>query len=281
MAVNHYENFPVASFLLPTHLRPAVRALYAFARGADDIADEGDVSDEQRIAGLNHYAEQLKKIECGELPDSPQFQTLERVIQQYQLPLQSFYRLLSAFKQDVLKKRYQNYAELLDYCARSANPVGELILHLYGQATPQNVFDSNAICSALQLINFWQDVALDWDKQRIYLPEEDKQQFGVTETHIADQICDSAWQRLMQFEINRTRELMLSGSQLALRLPGRLGLELRAVVQGGLRILEKIELKQNDVFKHRPQLTTWDWLVIGWRSLKMNKRQVAPNIRLT
>jgi len=269
MAVNHYENFPVASVLLPARLRPAVRALYVFARSADDIADEGNASDEERIAGLKSYATQLGKIEAGNLPDDVQFQTLQNIIQQYQLPLQPLYQLLSAFKQDVVQKRYQNYAQLLDYCDRSANPVGQLILHLYGAATPKNIQDSNAICSALQLINFWQDVLIDWQKQRIYLPLDDMQRFGVTEQHIADQLCDTDWQALMQFELQRTHELMLSGSQLATRLPGRVGLELRAVVQGGLRILEKIELKQKNVFKARPTLNRWDWIVIGWRIIWM------------
>ena len=273
MSVNHYENFPVASFLLPASLRPAVRALYAFARGADDIADEGDATDEDRIAALDHYAAQLKKIEqgadLGHLSDSDQFRALRDVIIKYRLPYQSLYALLSAFKQDVVKKRYQNYAELLDYCDRSANPVGQLILQLYGHATPENVRDSNAICSALQLINFWQDVAIDRHKQRIYIPLDDLQQFGVGESDIENAVCNPAWQALMQFEVQRTRTLMMSGSQLACRLPGRIGLELRSVVQGGLRILEKIELKQGNVFQNRPTLLLWDWLVIGWRIFRM------------
>ncbi|PRC91205.1 squalene synthase HpnC [Solimicrobium silvestre] len=269
MAVNHYENFPVASFLLPARLRPAVRALYTFARSADDIADEGDANDEQRIAGLNSYAAQLAQIKRGDTPDDAQFQVLQQTIAQYQLPIQPLYQLLSAFKQDVVKKRYANYAELLDYCDRSANPVGNLILHLYGAATPQNLHDSDAICSALQLINFWQDVAIDWQKQRIYIPLDDMQRFGVSEQTIGEQICDPAWRALMQFEVQRTRELMLSGSQLACRLPGRIGLELRAVVQGGLRILEKIELKQENVFQDRPKLNKWDSLVIAWRVIWM------------
>ena len=272
MAVNHYENFPVASFLLPATLRPAVRALYTFARDADDIADEGDASDEQRIAALNDYAEQLAKIERGEVPDVVQFQILQKVIHQYHLPVQPLYQLLSAFKQDVVKKRYQNYEELSDYCDRSANPVGQLILHLYGKATPENIRNANAICTALQLINFWQDVAVDWQKQRIYLPQDDMQRYGVTESGIENQICDDAWCKLMRFELTRTRELMMSGSQLACRLPGRIGLELRAVVQGGLRILDKIELKQGNVFQDRPQLTLWDWLVIGWRVFCMRRK---------
>lgn len=269
MAVNHYENFPVASLLLPARYRPAVRALYAFARGADDIADEGQADNAERIAGLDFFAAQLDLIQRGEQPDQAQFLSLQEVISQYHLPLQPLYQLLSAFKQDVIQKRYATYAELLDYCDRSANPVGQLILHLYGQATPDNLRDSNAICSALQLINFWQDVALDWEKQRIYIPQEDMTRFGVTEQHVQNAQCDTAWQALMQFELQRTRSLMLSGSQLACRLPGRIGLELRAVVQGGLRICEKIEINQGNVFQNRPVLSKWDWLVIGWRILRM------------
>jgi len=267
MTVNHYENFPVASFLLPARLRPAVRALYTFARSADDIADEGDASDEQRIAGLNGYAAQLEKIERDELPENEQFRNLQAVIRQYRLPVQPLFQLLSAFKQDVVQKRYATYADLIDYCDRSANPVGQLILHLYGAATDKNLQDSNAICSALQLINFWQDVAIDWHKQRIYIPLEDLQRFGVTETQIAEQISDTAWQTLMQFELRRTRALMLSGADLACRLPARIGLELRGVVQGGLRILEKIE--RESVFHRRPVLNKWDWIVVTWRVLWM------------
>jgi len=269
MAVNHYENFPVASLLLPARLRPAVRALYAFARGADDIADEGNAGNEERIAGLDYYAAQLDKIERGETPEPEQFRILQQVITQYRLPTTPLYQLLSAFKQDVVQKRYEHYDQLFDYCNRSANPVGQLILHLYDAATPENLRDSNAICSALQLINFWQDVALDWEKQRIYVPLDDMRQFGVTEQHINHQQYDAAWQALMAFELQRTRELMLSGSQLALRLPGRIGLELRSVIQGGLRILEKIELVQGNVFQHRPVLSKWDWVVIGWRIVRM------------
>jgi squalene synthase HpnC len=269
MSINHYENFPVASFLLPARLRPAVRALYTFARNADDIADEGEISDDQRIAGLEAYATQLEKIDRGEKPDNVEFQFLQNIVLQYQLPTQPLYDLLSAFKQDVLRKRYATYDDLLDYCSRSANPVGNLILHLYGAATPQNKRDSDAICSALQLINFWQDVAIDWQKLRIYIPLEDLQRFGVTEQTIAESIADQAFIAVMHFEIQRTRALMLSGSPLTTRLSGRIGLELRAVVQGGLRILEKIERQPESVFDNRPTLTKWDWLVIGWRVLLM------------
>ena len=269
MSINHYENFPVASFLLPARLRPAVQSIYFFARSADDIADEGDLSDNERLAGLSTYEDYLDQIEQRQELQLPEFNTLKNIIIQYQLPIQPLRDLLSAFKQDVVTKRYETYAQLLDYCNRSANPVGRLMLHLYQAATPQNCRDADAICSALQLINFWQDVAIDWDKQRIYVPLQDLAQFEVSEAHINAQRCDPKWQALMQFEVQRARELMLSGAALAPRLKGRIGVELCAVVQGGLRILEKIERNQFDVFTRRPTITKWDALVIGWRSVWM------------
>ncbi|MDR6582627.1 squalene synthase HpnC [Herbaspirillum sp. BH-1] len=267
MAVDHYENFPVASLLLPAHLRPAVGAIYAFARSADDIADEGDAEPAQRLAALQAYEAQLDLIAAGSRCTKPIFQRLQQTVADHALPLQPFRDLLSAFRQDVVTTRYARYEDLLDYCRRSANPVGTLMLHLYGAATEENLRDSDAICSALQLINFWQDVAIDWEKERIYLPLEDLARFGVSPQDIADGCSAPRWQQLMQFEIMRARDLMLSGAPLARRLPGRIGLELRMVVQGGLRILERIERVQGDVFRQRPRLGKRDWLIVGWRGL--------------
>ncbi|MBV8624883.1 MAG: squalene synthase HpnC [Herbaspirillum sp.] len=269
MAVDHYENFPVASLLLPAHLRPAVGAIYAFARSADDIADEGEAQPAQRLAELHAYAQQLDLIEAGQASNHPIFQRLRPYIAAHALPLQPFRDLLSAFRQDVVTTRYARYEDLLDYCRRSANPVGTLMLHLYKAASEENLRDSDAICSALQLINFWQDVAIDWKKARIYLPMEDLQAHGLSEQDI-DQACrDQRWQALMRFEVARARALMLSGAPLAKRLPGRIGWELRLVVQGGLRILERIEQVEGDVFRQRPKLGKWDWLVVAWRGLTM------------
>src|SRR5690606_19720479 len=241
MPVEHYENFPVASLLLPARLRPAVETIYAFARSADDIADEGDATNEERLAGLSAYEAELDRIRQGQPGESLLFRKLADVIHQYQLPLAPFYDLLSAFKQDVTTTRYPSFDTLLDYSRRSADPVGRLLLALYEAASPQNLRESDALCSALQIINFWQDVALDWRKSRIYLPLEDMARFQVTERHLAEALSDDAWRALMRFEVDRARQLMLSGAALPLRLPGRIGWELRLVVQGGLRILEKIE----------------------------------------
>ncbi len=271
MSVNHYENFPVASILMPKRLRPAIAVIYAFARSADDFADEGDWLPQQRLDALTGYEDELGRIARGDVTDNPLFIALGQVIREYALPLQPFHDLLSAFKQDVVTTRYLSFGSLLDYCRRSANPVGVLMLHLYGQAHPENIRDADQICSALQLINFWQDVAIDWDKQRIYLPQEDLHRFGVTEDHLAEQLLTSQWCALMQFEIDRARAMMLSGAPLALRLPGRIGWELRMVVQGGLRILERIEANGLDVFRKRPTLGKSDWLQVIWRSMTMRR----------
>lgn len=272
MPVDHYENFPVASVLLPARLRPAVEAIYAFARSADDIADEGDASPEARLTALSRYEDALDRIESGEQIESPLFTNIAEVAQHFRLPLQPLRDLISAFKQDVVTTRYEQLEDLLDYCRRSANPVGRLMLLLYEAASPENQEDSDAICSALQLINFWQDVAIDWKKERIYLPLADMARFSVTEAHIADERVDDAWRALMRFEVDRARAMMLSGSSLAIRLPGRVGWELRFVVQGGLRILERIEAVDYDVFRHRPVLGPFDWLTMLWRAATMKIR---------
>lgn len=275
MSVDHYENFPVASILLPARLRPAVEVIYAYARSADDLADEGDASPEERLAALSAYESELDRIAAAETPDTALFQALARVIVEYQLPLQPLRDLLSAFKQDVVTTRYSDFPRLLDYCRRSANPVGNLMLHLYGAANADNLRDSDAICSALQLINFWQDVAVDWQKTRIYLPLDDMHAYKVGQEHIAAQCIDDAWRKLMQFETSRARNMLLSGAPLALRLPGRIGWELRLVVQGGLRILECLEAADYDMFRHRPKLGKTDWLRLIWRAIHMKSVQQA------
>jgi squalene synthase HpnC len=274
MPADHYENFPVASVLLPRRLVPAVEAIYAFARSADDIADEGDATPAERLAALEHYEASLIRIERGQAAegDLQHRQMIDRlagVIAQHGLPMAPFHDLLSAFKQDVVTTRYEHFDALLDYCRRSANPVGRLMLQLYGAADAVNVRDADAICSALQLINFLQDVAIDLEKGRIYLPQEDLVRFGVTPEALTNGVMDDRYQALMTFELTRARALMLSGSPLALRLPGRIGWELRLVVQGGLRIVERIAASDCDVFTRRPQLQKRDWVVILWRALRM------------
>lgn len=281
MAVDHYENFPVASLLLPARLRPAVQAIYAFARGADDVADEGDASPLQRLARLHDYQLALEACARGEtVKDSGLervFSRLGVVIRQHQLPLQPFRDLLDAFIQDVGKPRYADFVELADYCRRSANPVGQLMLQLYQAAGPQQLAQSDAICTSLQLINFLQDVAIDWQKGRVYLPADEMSAFGVAEEDIAAARNTPHWQALMKFQLERARGLMQSGAPLACSLPGRIGWELRLVVLGGLRVLERIAAVDYDVFRHRPELGRRDAALLLWRAARFSRHAVGAD----
>ena len=266
MPNQHYENFPVASPLLPREMRAPVRVLYAFARSADDLADEGDASPEDRIAALDAYEAELDRIDAGLAPATPLFAQVAATLREHTIGTRLLRDLLSAFRQDVRQTRYASFVLLLDYCSRSANPVGRLMLALVAEQRESSLSMSDSICSALQIINFLQDVAIDWEKSRIYLPQEDLQRFGVTEQQIAGAQINENWRALMQFEIDRARRMMHEGAPLALQIGGRLGWELRLIVQGGLRILEKIEGAGHDVFRHRPVLGATDWLRMLWRA---------------
>jgi squalene synthase HpnC len=265
--VDHYENFPVASWLAPAALRPAIVAIYHFARAADDIADEGDAVASERLAQLAHYGAMLGRISAGGRPDEPPFAALADAIREHTLPMAPFRDLLSAFRQDVVKTRYQNFRELLDYCSRSANPVGRLLLHLYRIDDRERQEQADAICTGLQLANFWQDIAIDWNKGRVYLPADDMIRCEVTEKQIADGRCDEHWRQLIAFEVQRTRAMLESGRTLAQALPLRLKLELRMVVAGGLRILRSIDAVGGDVFRHRPVLSRGDWAAMSAAAL--------------
>lgn len=267
MAVDHYENFPVASLFLPARFRHPVAQIYRFAREADDLADEGNAPDAVRLARLEHFREQLRKIERGMAPDIPWFATLAEVIRVHQLPLGAFLDLLSAFAQDVTKKRYGNFAEVLDYCRRSANPIGRLLLVLYGAATPQNFRYSDAVCSSLQVINFLQDIAVDYRKGRIYLPLDEMAGLGVSEEQIARGDTGGNWRAFMAFQIDRAREMLIGGAPLGRMLKGRIGLEMRMIVEGGDRILSKIAAAGGDVFGRRPVLKWSDWPLMLLRAL--------------
>lgn len=267
MPVNHYENFPVASILLPKRLRPAVEAIYAFARSADDIADEGEASPEVRLAQLDEYADCLDKIEQGEIPRHPLFNALATQVQRHKIPIQPFRDLLSAFRQDVEKTRYANLGEVIDYCRRSANPVGRLMLHLYGENDPGSLAYSDAICSSLQLINFLQDIAVDYKKNRIYLPQDELARYQITESQIAHGDCSGLWHQFMIKQIARTRSLLETGAPLGHRLKGRIGVELRMTIAGGLTILRKLHADPGCVFERRPVLCWHDWVTMLARTL--------------
>lgn len=263
MATGHYENFPVASLLLPAELREPIEVIYRFARSADDFADEGADPPDIRLEKLNRYRAQLERVARAQPALDALFEDLARIVRVHALPLPLFQDLLDAFSQDVIKKRYASFAEVSDYCRRSANPVGRLLLHLFKRTSEPDLRASDAICSALQLINFWQDVDIDYRRDsRIYLPQDEMARHGVTERHLAEQRCDAAWQDLMEFQVRRSRQMMRSGTTLGRTLPGRVGLEIRATIQGGLRILDKIEAVGYDVFRRRPVLKAWDWPVL-------------------
>ena len=231
---SHYENFPVASLLLPGQLRDPIAAIYAFARTADDVADEGNATTSKRLESLDTMSAALQQIVAGQPPDEPMYHALADTVHRYQLPIDLFEHLLSAFRQDVTQKHYANFGQLIDYCRRSANPVGRLLLHLEKQASERNLALSDAICSALQLINFLQDIAQDYvENGRIYLPQDEMQRFGVDENAIARQHNDPAIRSLVQFQIERANKLLGSGSLLGKTLPGRFGLEVRAIILGG------------------------------------------------
>ncbi len=266
MPVDHYENFPVASVLMPKRLRKPVAAIYHFARAADDIADEGDLSNEDRLQQLNDFRDELDHIAADETPLLPLFKHLAAEIKEHALPMQPFHDLLDAFSQDVVKKRYANYEELSDYCRRSANPVGNLLLHLYEEASPVNIAYSDAICTSLQLINFWQDVAKDHTIGRIYLPQDDMAKFGIKEEQIGKHIVNTEWCALMKSQVDRARALMLQGAPLGSVLSGRIGLEMRMIIAGGMRILDKLEAADYDMFRRRPVLRPFDWVIMLFNS---------------
>jgi len=271
MPINHYENFPVASLLLPANLREPIETIYAFARSADDIADEGDIPPEKRLEQLATYRNALDAIESGGLAgmcgQPPLFARLARTILNHNLPLKPFHDLLDAFQQDIEKKRFDDFNDLADYCRRSANPIGRLLLVLYNADTVENLPLADCICTGLQLVNFWQDVAEDWKKGRIYLPLQDLAHFKVTEEDIAASRCDERWQALLAFEVARTRVILNTGAPLARRLSGRIGWELRLIVAGGLHILDRIEAVGYDVFARRPRIDSLGKLAVAWRAL--------------
>ena len=273
---SHYENFPVASWLCPRHLRAPIAAIYVFARTADDIADEGNAPAQQRLDDLHAFgtdltAASLARPHSGRWPLV--FEPLGRMIRQFQLPVAQLADLLDAFAQDVAKTRdgagYETHDELLDYCRRSANPVGRLLLHLYGVSDEVSRQHSDNICTALQLINFWQDLGTDIRNGRYYLPHQDCVAYGVSQSELIDRRQTPNVSSLIAHQVHLARATMRNGSQLAKNVPGRAGWELRMVVQGGLRILDKIETLKFTTLVTRPKISIWDMPVMLLRALRM------------
>ena len=279
-AIDHYENFPVASWLCPPRLRPPIAAIYHFARTADDLADEGDAAPAQRLADLAAYRADLHAIARDAAPSArwaAVFTPLATQMQAFALPLQPLDDLLSAFGQDVAKTRdgaaYADMAELLDYCRRSANPVGRLLLHLYGVTSDEALAESDAICTALQLINFWQDLSVDIPRGRYYLPLAECAAHGIVITDPATQFAalrsDPNTTQLIASCARHASATMQKGSKLVHRIPGRAGWELRAVVQGATRILDKIAALDHRTLEQRPTVGKADVPLILWRMLWM------------
>ncbi|MAT40256.1 MAG: squalene synthase HpnC [Ectothiorhodospiraceae bacterium] len=264
IAMSHYENFPVASRLMPREIRPSIAAVYAFARFADDIVDEGNLSSDERHRRLDAWREQLNT--CTTDPRDPVFLALGDTITAYDLPLQDFHDLLDAFQQDIHKERYETFEEVLAYCERSANPVGRILLSLFRIRNSETVPPSDALCTALQLTNFWQDVSVDREKPRYYLPAEDMARFSVEIEELHRQSANTSVKNLIRFEVLRTREYFSDAESLFTHLPFRLRLEIKAVWHGGSRILDLIERQDFDILAQRPVLTKADWVSILLRS---------------
>lgn len=269
LARSHYENFPVGSVLIPKRLRKHVYAIYAFARTADDFADEGygqGYTERERLDLIEEWRLMLKQSETGDARH-PVFVALADTRTEFDLPVALFEDLLSAFSQDVTFNRYESFDQLLDYCRRSANPIGRLILLLFGYRDDERLRWSDEICSALQLANHWQDVAIDLAKDRVYLPEEDLSRFDLRVDDLRQGRIDERFTRMMKFEVARAREMFVRGKPLCTSVRGRLGLELRSVWLGGMRILERIEANGYDVFKHRPVISLSDKITILLRAV--------------
>jgi phytoene synthase len=265
LARGHYENFPVASRLVPPFMRPAVQAIYAFARMADDFADEAAYEGE-RLERLTDWEAMLEDCHHGRA-SHPVFIALKAAIDRHALSRQPFRDLLQAFRLDVVKRRHPDRESLLDYCRLSANPVGRLILHLFGRSEPRLLEWSDAICTALQLTNHWQDVAIDIAKDRIYLPEDARQRHGVSEDDLRTGRMTPGFRALMEEEVAFTRRLFDAGRPLCDAVSGRLRWELRLTWLGGQRILEKIEGVDYDVYTRRPRLRAGDALRLSRRAL--------------
>jgi len=271
LARAHYENFPVASYLLPATLRPHVAAVYAFARLADDMADEGTRPAAERLADLDRWDARLDAALGGRPQDGEPhafvFTAIRHTIETCRLPAGLLHDLVSAFRQDVTVMRYPTWEALLDYCRRSANPVGRLVLRIAGTESASADRASDAVCTALQLTNFWQDLEIDWMKGRLYVPESVVRRAGAREADLASRRLTSEWRTALREVTRLTRALFAEGRAVCDAVNGRLRYELRATWLGGTRILDKLEAARFDVFARRPQLTNADvpWLV--WKSL--------------
>lgn len=256
LAKGHYENFPVASLLIPRRLRRHIYALYAFCRHVDDLGDEAETDREARLLALDRWEEELERCyhSHGE-PGHPIMAALAETIREFHLPREPFLKLIEANRLDQRKRRYRTYEELLHYCDHSANPVGRVFLYLCGYCDEERQRLADCTCTALQLTNFWQDIALDLEKDRIYIPQEDMARFGYSEEELKEHKVNDRFRRLMEFELARTRVLFREGLRLVELVEGRLKVDIELFSLGGLAILKKIEEADYDLFRRRPRLS--------------------------
>lgn len=268
LASSHYENFPVVSFLIPKYLRKHVAIVYQFARQADDLADEGEFSVEVRLSKLDQYEADFKKCLKNEFAGDF-WSAVANTINFFELTPDNFFNLLSAFKQDVTKNRFDSYDEILFYCRHSANPVGRIVLELYGIRDEKLFSYSDSICTALQLTNFYQDVKIDIDKNRIYIPLDELEKFSVTEDQYLNKNFDGNIYSLMKYQIDRAEDLFRQGMDLIPNLSGLLKHEINWTVLGGMKILKSIKLNNYDVFSSRPELSRTDMLKLVLKSFIM------------
>lgn len=258
VARRHYENFPVASLLIPRSLRPFVASIYAFARQADDFADEGTLAPEDRLRLLSEWEERLDACFEGSA-EHPIFVALAATVQECHIPKEPLFDLLRAFRMDVTTKRFPTFAEVAGYCVYSANPIGRLVLHIFREGQADMSEYSDDICTALQLANFWQDIAVDLTKDRVYIPLEDLGRFGYTERQLRNRVVNEPFRELMKFQVERTKEFFIRGRPLLRAVSTkRLRHELEMTWNGGMTILRKIEAAGYDVFRHRPRITHLD-----------------------
>jgi squalene synthase HpnC len=267
MARSHYENFPVASMVVPRDLRPYVAAIYAFARTADDFADEGNAPAHERLRRLEEWGEKLNRCYRGDATE-PVFVALGETAARTGLPREPLDALLHAFRMDVTTRRFSRFEDVLHYCRHSANPIGYLVLHLFGEVSERTVPLSDSICTGLQLANFWQDLSVDWAKGRLYVPLEDLERFGYTENELGRGVVDERFRRMLSFEVERAREYLLNGVPLLdLVSSPRLRFELSLTVRGGLAILKTVRDSGYDVLHRRPSLSAMDKAGILLRTL--------------
>ncbi len=268
----HYENFPVASLFLPEEKRPYIQAIYAFSRTADDFADELDRSPQERLDALHTWEQQLQDCYDGHA-SHPVFIALKETVTNLGIPIDPLKDLLTAFKRDVTQNRYETFDDLLSYCACSANPVGRLVLMMFGYRDDKLFQFSDSICTALQLTNFWQDVAVDQKKDRLYIPLEDMVTYNYLMESWSDGVMDDNFKRLMKFQVERTREMFYRGAELPSLVERDLQLELKLVWFGGMSVLKKLDRVKYDVVHRRPTLTAMNKGLILWRALFRNNLQ--------